>query len=183
MVRRLTTKELLAESLLELVKEEPLEKITIGAIASNCGLSTRTFYNNFLDKYDLINWIYIHRVEAAYGRLGSDLTWRQLLEELITLMSEQDTFFRQALADRTEDVNLTDSAIHRGLDLLLEYIGQEDPQLRDDESLHFQASMYFYGIMAMLRRWLRDGRAMSVEDIVTYCFDAMPEALKPYLED
>lgn len=96
MVKRLTTKELFAESLMELLEVQPLTKITVGSIAKNCGMSSRTFYNNFLDKYDLINWIYVHRIEAAYEELGEDtITWRELIDRMVTTMSEQETFLKK----------------------------------------------------------------------------------------
>ena len=47
MVKKKTTKELLRESLEELLKCKPFEKITISEISENCGIGRRTFYNNF----------------------------------------------------------------------------------------------------------------------------------------
>lgn len=182
MVRRLTTKELFAESLIELLKEQPLDKITVGSIAKNCDMSSRTFYNNFLDKYDLINWIYIHRIEEAYEELGENtITWRELIARMVTTMSDRETFFKQALADTTEDINLTDTSINRGLDLLMDYIDKKEPGKGQDEAIRFYAAMYFHGVSAMLLKWLRDGRVVSEEQIVAYCFDAIPDMLKSYL--
>lgn len=182
MVKRLTTKELFAESLMELLEVQPLTKITVGSIAKNCGMSSRTFYNNFLDKYDLINWIYVHRIEAAYEELGADtITWRELVDRMVTTMSEQETFFKEALADRTDDINLTETSINRGLDLLIQYIDKKKPGKGQDEAIRFHTAMYFHGVSAMLLKWLRDGRVVTKDQIVSYCVDAMPDILKPYL--
>lgn len=183
MVKRLTTKELFAESLMELLEAQPLDKITVGSIAKNCGMSSRTFYNNFLDKYDLINWIYVHRIEEAYEELEADIiTWRELVARMVTTMSERATFFKQALADRTDDINLTDTSINSALDLLMDYIDKKEPGKGRDAAIRFHAAMYFHGVSEMLLKWLRDGQGVSMDQIITYCDDAMPNILKPYLE-
>ena len=182
MVKRLTTKELFAESLMELLEVQQLTKITVGAISKNCGMSSRTFYNNFLDKYDLINWIYVHRIEEAYEELGVDvITWRELVDRMVTTMSERETFFKEALADRTDDINLTETSVNRGLDLLMQYIDKKAPGKGQDEVICFHTAMYFHGVSAMLLKWLRDGRVASKDQIVNYCVDAMPDILKPFL--
>ncbi|MBQ7704706.1 MAG: TetR family transcriptional regulator [Selenomonadaceae bacterium] len=55
MITRMTTKEVIAESLKELSASKPIGKITIKDIVQNCGLTSKTFYNHFQDKYNLIN--------------------------------------------------------------------------------------------------------------------------------
>ncbi|MGN1143201.1 MAG: TetR family transcriptional regulator, partial [Anaerovoracaceae bacterium] len=40
------------------MKTTSVDDITIRQIVENCGLTRQTFYRNFLDKYDLINWYF-----------------------------------------------------------------------------------------------------------------------------
>ena len=49
--------EVLAESLKELSKSRPIEKITIKEITDKAGVIRPTFYNHFQDKYELLEWI------------------------------------------------------------------------------------------------------------------------------
>ncbi len=51
------TKPLLAESLKALLTKKPLDKITIKEIVESCGVNRQTFYYNFRDIYDLMEWI------------------------------------------------------------------------------------------------------------------------------
>ena len=57
-MQRLTARQYFEESLQELIEYKPFERITVREIAGNCGMTTRTFYNYFQDKYDLILWTY-----------------------------------------------------------------------------------------------------------------------------
>ena len=182
MVKRMTTKELFGASLLELAETTPLQKITIGAIAENCGMTTRTFYNNFLDKFDLINWIYIHQLEEAYRELGTTLTWPGLMIRMISLMDEQAKFYSKAMEDPTGDINFMNTAIERGIELLMDNIVSQDETCAGDDALKFQIYMYFHGISGILGKWMREGRKLTVEQMSAYFMDSMPEQLKPYLQ-
>jgi AcrR family transcriptional regulator len=49
-MKKKTTKELLADSFLELAEKVPINKITIANIAENCEVTQPTFYRYFKDK-------------------------------------------------------------------------------------------------------------------------------------
>ena len=48
----------LAEAMKECMKKAPVEKITVKEITEECGVTRQTFYRNFQDKYDLVNWYF-----------------------------------------------------------------------------------------------------------------------------
>ena len=52
------TKYRLARAMKECMKCTSVENITVKQITEECGLTRQTFYRNFLDKYDLINWYF-----------------------------------------------------------------------------------------------------------------------------
>ena len=54
-----TIKYKLATAMKECMKSASVEKITVTEIVETCGVTRQTFYRNFLDKYDLINWYLI----------------------------------------------------------------------------------------------------------------------------
>ena len=68
MQKRKPTKELIADSFLELSQQKNIDKITIKNITDNCELTPTTFYNHFKDKYDLIIWIYSASIEKIMNK-------------------------------------------------------------------------------------------------------------------
>ena len=48
----------LADAMKNCMKKMPVEKITVKEIVTECGTTRQTFYRNFQDKYDLINWYF-----------------------------------------------------------------------------------------------------------------------------
>lgn len=56
----------LKESLSQLLEKYPIGSISVIQIAIHCGVSTRTFYNYFTDKYDLMHFLYYYETENIW---------------------------------------------------------------------------------------------------------------------
>jgi len=63
MIKRLVGKELIEESLLELLEHKSIEDITVTEISKNCGISSRAFYNHFKDKHEAVGSIYLRHMQ------------------------------------------------------------------------------------------------------------------------
>ena len=50
------TKQLLANALKKKLNQKTLDKITVTELAEDCGVNRQTFYYNFQDIYDLLDW-------------------------------------------------------------------------------------------------------------------------------
>ena len=82
------TKLVLAESIKELMEHIPLDKITVTQIVNNCGTTRQTFYRNFKDKYDLVNWYFDLIVQKTIKQMGISLTLREGLVKKFSYMVE-----------------------------------------------------------------------------------------------
>ena len=79
-MKKKSTKELLAESFLELAEKKPINKITIANIVENCEVTQPTFYRYFKDKYDMIAWIYARLAGQFISKIGQDgYVWKDTL--------------------------------------------------------------------------------------------------------
>ena len=52
------TRNTLANSFKELMKDNDFSKISVADICRNCNINRKSFYYHFYDKYDLVNWIF-----------------------------------------------------------------------------------------------------------------------------
>ena len=76
------TKYALAQSLKNLLRERPLDKITIKDLVEDCGVNRQTFYYHFQDIYDLISWSLnteINEILKDNNAMQSDLRTKFLL--------------------------------------------------------------------------------------------------------
>ena len=60
----------LAEAMKNCMKKMPVEKITVKEIVAECGTTRQTFYRNFQDKYDLINWYFDRILLESFQHMG-----------------------------------------------------------------------------------------------------------------
>lgn len=94
--RQEKTKYRLADSMKECMKTEPVEKITVKQIVEGCGVTRQTFYRNFLDKYDLINWYFDKLVLQSFEQIGMGHTVGESLAQKFEFLVNEKVFFTGA---------------------------------------------------------------------------------------
>ena len=162
------TKRALAEAFKELLRNAPFDKVRVGSICERCGLSRKSFYYHFDDKYDLMNWIYdTELAEAAHGA-GKDRPWQKLLM-MCRCLDRDRPFYRQALLVRGK--NSFSEHFHRLIRDSVEYaLDTSLPPAADREGRPFDFSVLFYSdaIAAAVRRWIVEERDETPEELVAF---------------
>ena len=93
----LNIKDLIADALLALCQKKDLRKITIADIQEQCGVSRQTFYNHFRDKFDLIQYVYEHRVISFFDDPASrELDYYEATLECLKCDAKYRIFMQQA---------------------------------------------------------------------------------------
>lgn len=64
------TKTIFGNALLELLAGTAINYISVRQITEICGLSSRSFYNYFADKFDLMNYVYYCANESCWFENG-----------------------------------------------------------------------------------------------------------------
>ena len=89
-------KEILANGLLDLCHKKDLSQITVKDLLETTGVSRQTFYNHFLDKNDLIQYIYNHKIINRFNGQNTNLDFYESLIESFEHMKQYQTFLKQA---------------------------------------------------------------------------------------
>ena len=171
------TKIVLAESIKELMRTIPLDKITVTQIVENCGTTRQTFYRNFKDKYQLVTWYFDKIVQKTINQMGISLTLREGLIKKFQYMEDDRAFFVSALT--SDDYN---NLMDYDYQCILEFykkIAEATGPLTDHTVLLLE--FYCHGSMDMTAAWVRRGMDLSPEEMAELLEEAMPEALRGYL--
>jgi len=144
------TKRALAESLKALMRKTPFSKISVESICEGAGISRRNFYRHFLDKYELLSWIY-------YEDFVKDVHNKHYTRSL-------DLFpdvCRELYNDRTFYINAFDVS---GQNSFRSFCAEQlYPYLKKDfaDACSSERSMKFYGerissaVFDRLQQWLK----------------------------
>jgi AcrR family transcriptional regulator len=175
------TKYRLADSIKDCMKTRPVDKITVQNIVDGCQMTRQTFYRNFKDKYDLINWYFDKLVLESFAQIGVDKTVCQSLNEKFQFIQTESVFFTGAF--RSDDYNslkehdfelimgfYTDLLIHR----------RQEPL--SDEIL-FLLEMYCRGSVYMTVKWVLSGMPQAPAEMAKSLVEAMPPKLFAVFEE
>ena len=173
--RQEKTKYKLAASMKECMKSEPVDKITVKNIVEGCGVARQTFYRNFLDKYDLINWYFDKLVLESFEQIGMGHTVGESLTRKFEFILGEKVFFTEAF--RSDDRN---SLKEHDFELILQFykdlLARKDSKPLDQE-LQFLLEMYCQGSVYMTVKWVLGGMKDTPKEMSDKLVEAMPPKL------
>ena len=181
-MKRKTTKELLAESFLELAQTKRIDKITITEITNNCGMSQPTFYNHFKDKYDLIVWIYTSRVSEVMGRIDNkSYLWKDTLLDGARYYAENCEFIKNALKHIGGQDSFIEYVRKRNTEFLKAEVQKKLMTEFIPDEIMGMIEVYVYGTVQYMLRWLMSDMPLSPEKLAYIWEKSLPEPLRRYL--
>ena len=162
----------LSEAMKEWMKYAPVEKITVKEIVEVCGTTRQTFYRNFQDKYDLINWYFDKILLKSFEYMGKSETIYEGLVNKFYYIQQENLFFRTAF--KNDDQNcLRDHDFHLILQFYTDQIEQKTGE-KISEHLRFLLEMYCQGSIYMTVQRVLGKLKGTPEEIARSLVDAMP---------
>ncbi|MDR2021446.1 MAG: TetR/AcrR family transcriptional regulator C-terminal domain-containing protein [Treponema sp.] len=176
------TKFLLAQSLLELAKKKPVEKITVTDITNNCSLKREAFYYHFYNKYQLINWFYGKNfVEILNNYIGKE-PWGVMTARFLKLLREHSEFYTSALNDQNIN-NLRECIFRQGVKVMSKFVLGKTGKILLPDDLFFSISFHCYGAIDMIHDWLKNGMKQDEGEVGRLIEESMPQGLKVFFAD
>ena len=175
------TKYKLAAAMKECMKTTPVDRITVTSIVEGAGVTRQTFYRNFLDKYDLINWYFDKLVLKSFEQIGVSHTIGESLTQKLEFIQEEKAFFTEAF--RSDDRN---SVKEHDFELILEFYSNlifQKTGRRPDAETSFLLEMYCRGSIYMTVKWLLGGMKFPPAQLAKQLVLGMPEKLVQLFTD
>ena len=170
------TKYELADAMKHCMKTAPVEKITVKEIVEACGVTRQTFYRNFQDKYDLINWYFDKILLESFEHMGEGKSVYESLVNKFQYIQKETLFFRAAF--KNDDQNcLRDHDFELITQFYTDRIEGNTGKKMSDK-IRFQLEMYCQGSIYMTVQWVLGYRKCSAEELAHALASAMPEELQ-----
>ena len=181
-MKRKTTKEIIADSFMELAAARAVNRISIVDIVENCSLTKPTFYRYFKDKYDLISWIYVREAQANVDKIGEDgYLWRNTLLDGLRFYEENRNFMVNALKHTNGRDSFINQINEADIAFTTAQISKKLGGKKVPDDLSRMVKIYCYGTGQYLCDWLMDSKPIPAEKAAEAMEACIPEALKPYL--
>ena len=165
------TKLWIADKMKELMREKTLDKIRIAEICKVAGIRRGTFYYHFMDKYELVAWLFFQAVERSNVIDIHDIAegMKQMMNEMLIYKSAYEDISQNALWQY-----MLEYFVDKYTTLAKEISGFKTL----DAQFLFSIRLYCYGTICMIKEWILKDNTTSAETVVTMIFHSMPLELQ-----
>lgn len=175
------TQHIFADTLKRLLKEESFQKIRVSDLCKEAGLSRKSFYNYFEDKYELLIWIFemdMKRLLYTFGLIEKEKHCsleemlrdvlpqiprkmiNKICEAYLTYLREHDTFYIAALS--YDGQNSFRAYFARILEVITFIYIDEVYILEEDR--HVFAEFYADAYLVSIEKWLIHHKKLSPKE-------------------
>lgn len=179
--RIIYTKKIIKEVFLELLKQKPINKITVKELCENADINRATFYSHYKDLFDLLSKIE-HETNSYLNELIDNLHIddnNHLL--LIKFIAENCEFYLAYFNN-----NLSGSAMEETLSLSQKKFIRQ--WTNDNSSLDTYKAEYLFefinsSFLCIVKKWLQNGMKESPEEISTLINTLITGAVNALLKE
>lgn len=166
------TKKAIAESLKKIMKEKRFDKISVAEICEDCGLTRKSFYYHFKDKYDLVSWIFDYEFLGKKERIiGYDMVW--FFDNLFSYLSENRSFYKK-LFDSDGQNSFHDTFVQGITPIAAGICESVLPDVPEALAKCYE-DFFCEGLAAAVKRWLNSG--VSGEEFIEATHQAVNETV------
>lgn len=162
------TKMVLQDSLIELMKEKPISKITIKALCEKADINRSTFYSHYADQYDLLRTIEdetISWLKEVAKSIITETNQDQIMPILVSVMQYivDNSKHLQVLMSEQGDINFQKQLFM----IIYEICGLNFTENSKNEPNNKDLYFIFVvnGSVGVIRQWLKSGLCYSASEV------------------
>ena len=165
-MKKRTTRDLLIETIKELMNKQPLDNITVKDILEASGVSRPSFYKYFYDKHDLAASVFKQELaDPFFWDFKKNLQEREVL--FLKHLAKNRNFYLNALKSSDQN-SFYEMWLELACSSLLGYFRTTDiAEDVADEDLVFASKYLAYAFVNMNISWLRESDGMTAEEMET----------------
>ncbi|SDB15632.1 transcriptional regulator, TetR family [Pseudobutyrivibrio sp. YE44] len=166
--RTLVTKRILKESLLSLMAEKPITKISIKEICDLSEMSRSTFYLHYQDQFELLKDIENEVLDKSFEALedlGGDFNTIESIENFLNYVkSSKETF--GVLLCQTDTIDFQNAIIEK----ISNHVKESVPDFNQMKSDKYIFVFIMNGSLNVLRTWIMNDFDMAVPEMASLIF-------------
>jgi len=160
------TQQAITKAFLELLNEEPFDKITVIEIARRCGINRNTFYYHYDDVYALVDEMFRAETQKIIDEHKEFSTWQEGFLEATAFARENktaiyhiyDSINRESLETYLYDVTYNN---------MLSFIEKQAKGLSvSEDDIRDLTIFYTAALEGLVLEWLHDGMRVNPENYI-----------------
>lgn len=159
-------KEIITDSLIQMLAEKPLEKISVKDIAAKTGISRQAFYYHFTDIYDITKYFFRREIDRAFANYSDIDSWQTGYIRLLTwARNNKDLIMNTYFSAKREYIEIFIKKVSNKY--ISKIVKNEALNFKVSESqCNFIIDFYTLSFSAFTLEWIRLGMVEQPETIV-----------------
>ena len=157
------TKKMIMENLINLLNRMPLNKITVGKLAEECGINRNTIYYHFRDLNEIIDTIFEIRLKRVLNE-SDNISWEDnFIEEFQFAVENKTAIFH--IYNSISRKTLSDYLYNKSGQIMRTYVENVDKEIhakKDDKEIVIK--FFQSAITNLVIRWLNSGMDEDIEE-------------------
>jgi AcrR family transcriptional regulator len=160
------TKMFLKESLVELMREHPISKISVKMLCEAADINRSTFYAHYTDQYDLLKQLELEVIAELEKHITKDAFSQQTAQTILSMnqildyISRNADIFKILLSENGNSTFQKEIMILAQEKIISDILSNPDIDERTSEYLQCFAVT---GALSMVQKWLHDDMVESTE--------------------
>lgn len=160
------TKNAIMTSLVKLLNEKPLDKITVKDIVEDCGINRNTFYYHYHDIYDPLKDIFNIETKKALELAGAHSNWQDsfLYSAQFILNNKRAVYHVYSSVERDQLERYMYNVVGA---IMTHYVRREAEGLdAAEEDIELLAMFYKHAIVGIYNEWIQRGLKGDPEEVI-----------------
>ncbi|APX71495.1 dihydroxyacetone kinase transcriptional activator DhaS [Companilactobacillus allii] len=163
---QVSTKRILSDSLVSILQNEQVDKITVKDIVTSCDLTRQTFYNHFSDIYELVEWTASEAADKALANVSDYENWQRGFYNVMIEIKKNKNLVLNTYQSVYRD--LLEKYLYEVIYSYIIVVVERQAIDMSVEQNHkdFIAHFYSLAFISLIFEWVKDGMKDDPKDIV-----------------
>jgi len=176
------TKQLIRESLIELMREMPISRISVKKLCEAADINRSTFYAHYDNPYDLLSQIQKDTISELAEYLSHDIISGQpelsiqVLSKILEYAKENSELFK-VLLSKNGDFTFQSDIMRLAQERTIDDLRKKNLGKRTTEYLQLFITT---GAINVIEKWMQDGMPESTQEIAELCLTLLYKGLSGY---
>lgn len=178
------TKMVLRESLIKLMHDRPVSRITIKELCEDADVNRATFYSHYTDQFDLLKKIqaeFIADIDSYLDKFTPEVGETSMLKTLTKILEyiDRNKELCRVLLGRNGDIDFQTNVMQvLSKRIVLEW---RKKQKIDESTAEYIYSYVATGSIGVIRKWLFDENPKPLEKMAELVARLTSKGIEPYL--
>lgn len=180
--QELALRERITDAAEKLLADRSFSELQVKDICKEAGISRQTFYRYYRDKYEILQWSFLHICESALFEIGRTMGWEEATHSTINQIVARKQLYMKGYQDSRNYQSISAFGHRMVRENMTETLTKHKKLLLTEE-LEFQINYWANSTLITFTNWGKKGMLIPPDKFTRFLTDCAPHELYELLKD